>query len=168
MARAWRWVELGLEAVICLCLAAMTVVTVIDVTGRYVFNAPLSGGYELSEMMMALTVFAALPLATRADSHLTVGLLTDRLTGWRRRVHRVVVLAISAATLAFIAWRMGLQADTLVRTGGASGSLQVPLWPLARTMSVLGWFSCAIALVLMLRVATGLERADVTGRRSVE
>jgi TRAP-type C4-dicarboxylate transport system permease small subunit len=168
MARLWRWVELGLETVISLCLAAMAVVTVIDVAGRYLFNAPLKGGYEISEMMMALTVFAALPLATRADSHLTVGLLTDRLHGWPRRIHRVVILAISAAALAFIAWRMGIQADILTRSGGASGSLQLPLWPLARVMSWLGWFSCAVALVLLARAALGLDRDAQTGRRIVE
>ena len=168
MGRAWAWVEWGLEAVICLCLAAMTVITVIDVTGRYVFNAPLTGGYELSELLMALTVFAALPLATRADSHLTVSLLTDRLRGGARRLHRAVILALSAAALAFIAWRMGVQADTLVRSGGATGSLQLPLWPLARAMAVLAWAACAVAVVLLLRAAAGLDRDAPEGRRSVE
>lgn len=40
MGAIWRWLERGLEAVISLCLIAMTGITVVDVAGRYLLNAP--------------------------------------------------------------------------------------------------------------------------------
>lgn len=168
MGAIWRWLERGLEAVISLCLIAMTGITVVDVAGRYLLNAPLKGGYEISEMMMGLTVFAALPLAARAENHLAIGLLTDRLTGEARRLHRIVILIVSVAALAFIAWRMGVQADILARARSASGSLQLPLWPVARAMSVLAWLSCAIALVLTVRALIGLDRGAHAAKGSLE
>lgn len=168
MGRAWRWVELGLEGVIALSLIAMTLLTVTDVAGRYFFNAPLGGGYELSEMLMALTVFSALPLVARADAQLTVDLVTDRLTGRVRRVHRVVVLLISALALAFVAWRMGVQAVTLARTGAATGSLQLPLAPLGWVMTGLAWFACAVTGVLLARAAMGRDANAPQGRRTAE
>ena len=168
MAAIWRWLERGLEAVISLCLIAMTGITVVDVAGRYFLNAPLKGGYEISEMMMGLTVFAALPLATRAESHLTVGLLTERLAGNARRVHRIVILIVTVGALAFIAWRMGVQADILARSQAASGSLQLPLWPVARAMSVLGWLACAVSAVLTARALMGLDRDAHAAKGSLE
>ncbi len=164
----WRWLERGLEAVISLCLIAMATITVVDVAGRYFLNAPLKGGYEISEMMMGLTVFAALPLATRAENHLAIGLLTDRLTGEARRLHRIVILIVTVGSLAFIAWRMGVQADILARSKAASGSLQLPLWPAVRAMAVLAWLSCAIAAVLMLRALIGLDRGATAAKGSLE
>jgi hypothetical protein len=83
MARALALDERLLEDVISLALIAMTGVTVIDVAGRYLFGAPLQGGYEISELMMGLTVFAALPLATRAEGHLAIG-PADRPAAWPR------------------------------------------------------------------------------------
>ena len=44
MARLWQGIERALEAVIALCLLAMVALTVLDVAGRYFFNAPLAGG----------------------------------------------------------------------------------------------------------------------------
>ena len=168
MALVWHWTERLLEAVIMLCLIAMTGVTVIDVAGRYFFGAPLQGGYEISELLMGLTVFASLPLATRAESHLAIGLLTDRLTGGPRRIHRIVILMITVIALAFIAWRMGVQADILGRSDAASGSLRLPLWPVARVMSWLAWLSAAVAAVLTLRALMGLDRDAHAARGSLE
>jgi TRAP-type transport system small permease protein len=166
--RVWLWIERFLEAVISLCLLAMTGVTVIDVVGRYFFNAPLKGGYEISEMLMGMTVFAALPLASRAESHLTVSLLTDRLNGKARRVHRIVILIVSVAALAFIAWRMGVQASIVQNSKQATGSLQIPLWPIARVMSVLAWLSALVAAVLTGRALMGLDADAHAARGSVE
>jgi TRAP-type C4-dicarboxylate transport system permease small subunit len=109
----WLWVERFLGAVISLCLLAMTGVTVIDLVWRYFFSAPLKGGYEISDMLMGLTVFAALPLASRAESHLIVSLLTDRLTGAPDRDPDRV---LRCAALAFIAWRMGVQASIVQKS----------------------------------------------------
>ncbi|MCB1342013.1 MAG: TRAP transporter small permease [Pseudooceanicola sp.] len=162
MVRSWRWVEHFLEGVISLCLVAMAGLTVIDVAGRYFFNAPLKGGYEISELLMGLTVFASLPLATRAESHLTISLLTDRLRGGFRRWHRIVILIVTCAALAFIGWRMGVQAGIFYNSKIASGSLQLTLWPFAAIMAVLAWLSAAVALVLTLRALAGYD-ADARG-----
>ena len=168
LARSWRWLELFLEGVISICLLAMTALTVVDVAGRYFFNAPLKGGFEISELLMGLTVFASLPLATRAESHLAIGLLTDRLTGGARRAHRIVILIVTVLALAFIGWRMGVQADIMMASKASSGSLQLTLWPFARVMSVLGWMSAAVALVLTARALAGLDRDAHAARGSIE
>lgn len=168
MGLIWRWTERLLEAVVGLALIAMTAVTVIDVTGRYLFGAPLQGGFEISELLMGLTVFAALPLATRSESHLAIGLLTDRLTGGPRRIHRIAILIVTVGALAFIAWRMGVQAQILHRGEAATGSLQLPLWPMAMVMAVLAWLATVVAVVLTLRALMGLDRDAHAARGSLE
>ncbi len=168
MARLWSLIERGLEAVISLCLLAMVALTVFDVAGRYFLNAPISGGYELSEILMGLTVFAALPLASRAENHLAIGLLTDRLTGPARRWHRIGILVISTAGLGFIGWRMTVQAGIMYGSMASTGSLRLPLWPVAGAMAALAWLSCLVTLVLLLRALAGFDRDAHAAKGSLE
>lgn len=168
MAVIWTSIERFLELVISLCLLTMVGVTVADVAGRYFFNAPLSGGYEISEILMGMTVFASLPLASRAESHLAIGLLTDRLEGNARRWHRIAVLAISALALGYIGWRMSVQAGIVAGSMASTGSLQIPLWPIATVMAVLAWLSCAVTLGLLGRALAGLDRDAHAAKGSLE
>lgn len=168
MARLWWGIERGLEAVIALCLLAMVALTVFDVAGRYFFNMPLSGGYEISEILMGLTVFAALPLASRAENHLAIGLLTDRLTGNARRWHRIMILMISTAGLGYIGWRMTVQAGIMYSSMASTGSLRLPLWPVAGVMAALGWLSCLVTAVLLARALVGLDRDAHAAKGSLE
>jgi TRAP-type C4-dicarboxylate transport system permease small subunit len=168
MGMVWTWIERVLEAVISLCLLAMVAVTVLDVAGRYFFNAPLSGGFEISEILMGLTVFAALPLASRAENHLAIGLLTDGLRGNARRWHRIAILAISAAGLGYIGWRMSVQAMIVKGSMASTGSLQIPLWPVATIMAALGWLACFVTLVLLARALIGLDREAHAAKGSLE
>ena len=168
MAVIWTYAERFLELVISLCLLAMVGVTVADVAGRYFLNAPLPGGYEISEMLMGLTVFASLPLASRAENHLSIGLLTDRLQGDARRRHRVAILAVSTFALAYIGWRMSVQAGIMMGSGATTGSLHLPIWPIATVMAVLGWLSAAVTAVLLGRAVAGLDRDAHAAKGSLE
>lgn len=164
----WTWIERLLEGVISLCLLSMVAVTVIDVAGRYFFNAPLSGGYEISEILMGLTVFSALPLASRAESHLAIGLMTDGLKGNARRWHRIAILFLSALGLGYVGWRMGVQAMIVKGSMASTGSLQIPLWPVASVMAALGWLSCIVTTVLLLRALAGFDREAHAAKGSLE
>lgn len=157
VSRLWFGLERMLEAVMAVFLLAMALVTAVDVVGRYFFSAPLPGGYEIVQYLMALSVFAALPLCTRAEGHLTIALLTDRLRGRPRKVHRFVILLLCTLILAFLAWRMGAQAASLQRGAAMSGSLGVPLAPLAWVMTALAWISALVSAVLTGLAALGQE-----------
>jgi TRAP-type C4-dicarboxylate transport system permease small subunit len=155
--RLWFLAERLLEAVMAAFLLAMAVITGIDVIGRYVFNAPLRGGYEIVQYLMAVSVFAALPLAARAEGHLTISLFTGRLGGRARHWHRIVILIISAGTLAFLAWRMGAQAVVMDRRQMVSGSLGLPLAPVGWAMTGLAWLAVAVTLVLLVQALAGRQ-----------
>ena len=60
-------------------LMALMGMTVTDVIGRYIFNAPLRGATELTELLLAAVVFLGLPAVALADEHVTVDLVTDRM-----------------------------------------------------------------------------------------
>lgn len=55
-----------------LALAVMMIVTVTDVTLRYLFNRPIRGAYDLVEVCLAIFVFNGLPSVFRARKHVTI------------------------------------------------------------------------------------------------
>jgi TRAP-type C4-dicarboxylate transport system permease small subunit len=157
--RLWTALDHALKVVMATLLFAMMAITAVDVVGRYLLSAPVPGGFEIVQYLMAIVVFASLPLTTAADSHLTVSLIGNRLTGEVKRAHRIFVLTFSSAAMLVIAWRMAEQAATLARSQQVSGFLQLPLAPVAWAMSILAALAALIVLAKLAGAALGREPA---------
>jgi TRAP-type transport system small permease protein len=125
----------------------LMVMTCVDVIGRYLLNAPLSGAYELTQYGLALVVFAALPQVTAAGEHVGVDLLEKSLPAWLRRALAFVWAVVIAAALLFLAWRLTFLAERLGRYGDSTPSLKIPLAPLAWMMAGSAALSALLALV---------------------
>ena len=82
----------------------MMALTFADVVARYLFNRPLSGAFELTELLLLVLIFAGLPLVSYADEHVTMDFV-DRLVseGGRRRLESGVHV-INAAVMTLLAW----------------------------------------------------------------
>lgn len=145
IARRLETILLGLAATLLLGLMA---VTGIDVVGRYLLNAPLSGAFEMTELLLGALVFVALPLVSRAGAHVEVDLLVHALPPGLQRSTGLLAAAVSALVLCWFAWTLfGLMINQW-HEGARSVSLGVPLAPFA----ALGTLAClASALFGLLR-----------------
>jgi TRAP-type C4-dicarboxylate transport system permease small subunit len=142
-----RYVEHAMNGIMAILLFVMMTITAIDVIGRYLLNTPVPGGFEIVQYLMAIVIFASLPLTTAAERHLAVSVLENRFRGITRYIYRIVMLLISLIALAVIAWRMGVQAEVLGRSRQVSGFLQLPLAPIAWTMTALAALAALVAAV---------------------
>jgi TRAP-type C4-dicarboxylate transport system permease small subunit len=149
------WLDRGLTAAMAAVLFAMMALTTVDVIGRYFLSLPVPGGFEISQFLLALMIFAALPLITRDDAHITVGLFDSAWRGAAKRVHRIVVAAVNAGTLAFLAWRTWELAGVLARGRRVTGYLEWPYAPIAYAMAALGAIAFAVALAMLWRECRG-------------
>ena len=138
--------ELFLMAIVGTTIFLMMAITFIDVLGRYGFNAPIPGGFELIEFLMPLSIFAGLPIITRRRTHIIVSILDRWFRGRIGDVRRLVVDAGSLAVVAFIAERMWSQGAGLAEAQIESGYLEWPIAPAAYAISVL----CVITTIVLL------------------
>ena len=145
IAKRFETILLGLAATLLLALMA---VTGIDVVGRYLLNAPLSGAFEMTELMLGALVFVALPLVSRAGAHVEVDLLVGALPRAVQKALGLFAATVSALVLCWFACTLfGLMLDQW-HEGARSVSLGVPLAP----FSALGGVAClASALFGLLR-----------------
>jgi len=151
---AQLWLRLGLGGFAALLLFFMMALTFVDVIGRYFFNAPVPGGFEMTEVALATLIFAGLPLVTARDEHVTVDLF-DRMIPARVRHIRDAGIAVLCGVLLFvISYRVWLKADETVRYGDVTAILEIPLGPMVYFMSVM----LAVTGVVYLGLARSLYR----------
>lgn len=141
-----RTAALALEALSAALLMGLVLVTCVDVVGRYALNAPLSGAFELTQLMLGALVFAALPLVSRAGEHVEVDLAVQFMDARVRRATGLFAAVFSALVLAYFAWRLGVVAAELGADGARSQALGLPHAPLAAA----GAAACALSAVITL------------------
>ncbi len=138
--------ETFLKGLAALLLLALMAVTGVDVIGRYLLNTPLSGAFEMTELLLGALVFVALPLVSRAGAHVEVDLLVELLPRPVTRVLGLFAALVSAAVLAFFAWQLVRLGLGQLADGSRSVSLGVPFAPFA----FLGAAACMLAALFGL------------------
>ena len=107
----------------------MMALTFVDVVLRYVFNRPLRGGFEVTELLLLVLIFAGLPLVTHANEHVTMDLI-DRWLGARaRNALSRFMEAVCAALMFALTWFMWLKAQRVAGYGDTTDVLRIAVGP---------------------------------------
>ena len=125
--------------------------TFVDVIGRNLFNHPVPGGTELTEIFLAVSIFLLMPSATLLCEHISV----DFIDGCRSRLInfcvRVLAAVLGAGLFGLIGWRIWILAEKSQRYGDTTPALQIPLAIPMMGMSVM-CFITAITFILTIWV----------------
>ncbi len=149
MGKTQGWVRAPLRVLANSALLALMAVTVIDVVGRYLLAAPVPGSFEISQFLLAVAVFASLPLVAESHAQITVGLLDWAFSGRALRAQRALVLLFSTCAVALMGWHLAKLAGRLEASERVTGSLAWPIAPLVYVMA-----GCSV-LALVATVAAG-------------
>lgn len=127
-------------------IALLVAVTVVDVFGRYIFNHPFSGAFELTQLALGALVFAALPLTTADGAHVEVDLALHLFGPRTQALLGRIAGLVSAVVLMFFAWRLVVLGLTLWHDGARTNALAVPTAPLAFIAAA----SCAASALIVI------------------
>jgi TRAP-type transport system small permease protein len=148
-------VERILQAGGATALVLMMAVVVVDVLGRNFFNRPLASGTEVTEMLMAAMAFLAFPLLALRQKEITVDLI-DAATGpLVRRVQAAAAGLAAAGVFGLLSFQLGVFAQRALDNGETTAELQIPLTYLWWFMCAMAAATCAGALFVAARAATG-------------
>ena len=128
-------------------LFAMMLLTTADVVGRYIFNAPILGVFEVTEFMVLILIFSFIAYTQSRKAHVSVDLLVTHLP---KRIQVYVDLfnhAVCLLLMALITWMGVERALEMMETGEASPNLGVPDYPFVFFL-VLG---CAVMCIEYIR-----------------
>ncbi len=153
--RLGAWAGRALGTVAAAVLFAMMALTFVDVTGRKLFTRPVYGAYEITEFLMGMLIFCALPLVTAREGHVTIDVLDHVISAGFARWQRVAANLIATAALAFVAWRLWVLSAGHMRTHEVTMTLHIPHGPFSRLFAVMAALAALACLVIVWGYLTG-------------
>jgi len=148
---SWRvWLERVLGGVSATVLFLMMMITAVDVVGRYVFNKPLNGGFEVTEMMLAALIYCGLPLVSQRREHIVIDTFDPLMSRRVKRGLDVLAEIICSITLGGIGYLIFRRAARVAEYGDTTNVLKLPLAPVAYLMGTMIIVACLIHLLLIV------------------
>ena len=142
-----KWIDAVLGIAASAILFILMLITFADVVARYLFNFPLRGAFEASELMLLVLIFAGLPLVSHADEHVTMDFIDHMLPEPVLRALERLVHALCAAVLLFLAWLIWLKAGKIAAYGDTTDVLRVKVAPFVYFMTAMIALTGVIHLV---------------------
>jgi TRAP-type C4-dicarboxylate transport system permease small subunit len=114
-----------------LVLIAITIITVVSITGRAFLWAglrPIPGDFELVEVGVGFAVFAFLPWCQLRRAHATVDVFTAFFPERVNRVIDFLAELLMTVVIVVIAWRLWYGLQDKIRFRETTFILQFPVW----------------------------------------
>ena len=124
-------------------LVSLTVITVIDVIGRYVFNTSFVDAMTLSSYLLAVINALALPGITLRKGHVQVDLIYDRLPAGVRQGLDAFGSLLAGILFSLMSWFAFAKASYSFRRGIYKGWMRLPEYPAKYLFA----FGCLLAAV---------------------
>ncbi len=157
--RAWeKRIDAALGIAASALLFGMMCLTFVDVVARYLFNSPIRGGFEITELVLLVLIFAGLPLVSHADEHVTMDFIDRMLPARAVSILIRVVHALVAALFFFLTWQMMIKAGRIAGYGDTTDVLRIAVAPFVYFMVAMIFLT---ALVHVFKVfVPGTRRAS--------
>ena len=130
-------------------LIGVVLMTVISVLGRYLFNAPIPGDYELTELACGIAVFAFFPYCHARSGNIVVEFFTGGLPTRHKTalgtVHNIVFTLVAG----LITWRLFVGGMHKLEDGETTLFLGIPIhWAYFSALPGAGLLTAVCVLVV--------------------
>jgi TRAP-type C4-dicarboxylate transport system permease small subunit len=140
-------------------LFAIMALTFFDVLGRKFLDNSIRGSLELTELLMVVVIFGALPLVSARGEHVEFDSLDPYLPAWLRRAQAALVHILCGGVLLLLAvlmWRTGTQ---FLQNGETTAQLLILKAPFIYGMGIL----CGITGIVHLAMVGKLPEDKAEG-----
>ena len=164
---AWQGhVEKASTAVAACVIFSLMCLVVADVLGRKLFNAPIQGAIEVTELTLVVIVYLSVAYVQGRRDHIRLELFSSRTSESVLRRLDFLSLLISLVICLIITWRIGLFAwESFTTDDHTMGLVEIPIWP-SKVAVFFGFTLLSLRLVIdivgaVVGVDTGHEREGV-------
>ena len=106
----------------------MTIIMLMEVIGRYVFNSPFIWSLEATDHLLIIVLLFGIPECTRRDGHIRMDLLNQRMPAWARRAVEALYALIGITVFMLIGIKAGGEIGYLKSIPVTTEFLRLPIW----------------------------------------
>jgi TRAP-type C4-dicarboxylate transport system permease small subunit len=146
-------IETASTAVASVIIMGLTFLVVIDVVGRKLFAAPLSGTTDIAENTLVAIVFLSIAAVQRNNGHIRIEMLLTGRSARTQEIWNLVALILALLVSLPITWYTSTFAwESWVEGDYTMGILRVPVWP-AKLIAAFGLILLCLELALNITAA---------------
>jgi TRAP-type C4-dicarboxylate transport system permease small subunit len=112
------------------------------------FGLPITGTYELVEILLVILVSFSFGFGSLTDCHIKVDFILQRFPPDKQRSIDKITNLVSVGLFALVGWRCFVLATSLRETGEVSTTLWIPHFPLLYGVS----FNCLVVCLVLLLI----------------
>lgn len=141
--------------------AALMILGAFDVLGRYLFNRPILGALEISQVLMAGMVLLAWADTQASKSHVKVNLLFARYPSHVQAIIEFIILLLSLALFSLIIWRSSLIVWSDWQQHRIIETVRIPIAPFKIVVPLGAFVLCLEFIVQMIRSVPKMKKRTV-------
>lgn len=121
-----------------LVLAAMMMLTVADVCGRYFFNSPIKGTWELIGLLLVFAGTLGLGYCQMKKAHIRINIVVEQFSPRVQALMLSFTHLVGLAAFSLLCWRMFMLAMRYLSTmkGYVTDTLEIPYPPFMFALSI--------------------------------
>jgi len=134
---------------------ALMLVAGVDVVGRYVFNRPLLGAFELSELALAIMVLFGWGYNQAVKGHIDIDLLYKRLPHGAQTILDFLAPILGLSLFVFVSWQaINFMMDS-IGWHETTEMLHLPVWIFKLTIFI---GAVSISLQFVVDIVTACQK----------
>lgn len=147
---AFRKIEKFFSVLSWIVAVLVSMLIVIDIVLRFLFDRPLPATWEISEVFMPLIVFLAFSYTLAIDAHVRVTLFRDRFPSKMRLCSDIFANAVSFVICAMITYWSGIRFwESFIINEEILAAIKIPWW-IGKSAMPIGFGLFAIRYLILL------------------
>ena len=136
-----------------LALLWLMALTIGAVVMRYLFNAPILGAQDLSEVSLVLVVFPAMAYCGWTGGHVALDLISSFFSSAKLRWSDSLIQLISGILFIYLSWVSAWRGLDALEYGDASNLIEIPHWPFFFVISLGSALYAVVLMTLAVKAA---------------
>lgn len=159
-----EWIGKGQAAVAAVSLAALMFLTTANVVGRYILKRPIFGAFEISEILLLVTIAFGFAYVGLKKSNIHIDVVTNHLPSKVNAILRVVLDPIVLISFILLGWEGFARSKQLFSEGQLFSTISWPEWPFQMILGI-GYLTLCLVLLRDLLV-NYKEKTPMLGRQT--
>ncbi len=135
---AITWISRFMAGVAAIFLGVMMMVAVVDVCGRYFFNSPLEGAFELGGIFLVIAGTWGMGYCQLSKSNIRIDVVIGRFPRRVRAGFNIFAYLFCIVSTGILTWRSAVMTEEymFIERGGLTHTLLIPYWPFMLAMAI--------------------------------